>query len=532
MEQAHETFHLTRSVQHESSSPRVINNICTAKCDPSSNHVNANRTSLPKQYKKNVHLWIVAFLIILIVMILGIRIIYITSNSLVNVNLCQSIECVNVMRQIKSSIHEHIDPCDDFYQFACQGWILDYASKLEEQGENATDTIDEIGEANKLLLNDLIDGIDHHNSSGNSVEIKAKLLYLSCLNKNGTLSDNLESLQYLLMGADNATTDSSESSLVDTESEYENELDEHYTTQNSDDMQESGEDDDEDEWGLADFLSIDEDSTPLACMECTLKLFPQTVGRLFVQQYYLHQEPSVNKLLSVLQLQFESTIKQMHWIDEESKRNITENIFSNLTILVGYSNITMNTSMIRMEDDIYENVTVSEHGDKFLSNMQSLLEVLKFHADDFEDETTDHSNHADEMVEQLMATTTTMEMQYRPDLNAVIIPVGIVQRPLFHPGFPNVINFARLGMMVGHEFGHALIRYMDGFTDETGIKYPSQIVTNRATLDGYKERCQCVKEQYDGFQISSDYKLHSKRFKAMILLRAYFLGILMNSYFS
>lgn len=58
------------------------------------------------------------------------------------------------------------------------------------------------------------------------------------------------------MGADNATTDSSESSLVDTESEYENELDEHYTTQNSDDMQESGEDDDEDEWGLADFLSI------------------------------------------------------------------------------------------------------------------------------------------------------------------------------------------------------------------------------------------------------------------------------------
>lgn len=150
---------------------------------------------------------------------------------------------------------------------------------MEEQGENATDTIDEIGEANKLLLNDLIgrwwhgkyrmstswltitiyiftDGIDHHNSSGNSVEIKAKLLYLSCLNKNGTLSDNLESLQYLLMGADNATTDSSESSLVDTESEYENELDEHYTTQNSDDMQESGEDDDEDEWGLADFLSI------------------------------------------------------------------------------------------------------------------------------------------------------------------------------------------------------------------------------------------------------------------------------------
>lgn len=84
MEQAHETFHLTRSVQHESSSPRVINNICTAKCDPSSNHVNANRTSLPKQYKKNVHLWIVAFLIILIVMILGIRIIYITSNSLVS----------------------------------------------------------------------------------------------------------------------------------------------------------------------------------------------------------------------------------------------------------------------------------------------------------------------------------------------------------------------------------------------------------------------------------------------------------------
>ena len=26
-------------------------------------------------------------------------------------------------------------------------------------------------------------------------------------------------------------------------------------------------------------------------------------------------------------------------------------------------------------------------------------------------------------------------------------------------------------------------------------------MTNRATLDGYEERCQCVKEQYDGFQV-------------------------------
>ena len=38
-------------------------------------------------------------------------------------NVCTSVQCVQSAAEILNSIDKKIDPCEDFYGFACNGWI-------------------------------------------------------------------------------------------------------------------------------------------------------------------------------------------------------------------------------------------------------------------------------------------------------------------------------------------------------------------------------------------------------------------------
>ena len=38
-------------------------------------------------------------------------------------NVCTSVQCVQSAAGILNSIEKNIDPCEDFYGYACNGWI-------------------------------------------------------------------------------------------------------------------------------------------------------------------------------------------------------------------------------------------------------------------------------------------------------------------------------------------------------------------------------------------------------------------------
>lgn len=37
--------------------------------------------------------------------------------------ICQSTECVETSYKILSAMNQSVDPCEDFYNYACGGWI-------------------------------------------------------------------------------------------------------------------------------------------------------------------------------------------------------------------------------------------------------------------------------------------------------------------------------------------------------------------------------------------------------------------------
>lgn len=96
--------------------------------------------------------------------------------------VCLSQSCVSVAAQISESLDRTMDPCQDFYQFSCGGWIR--RNPLPD-GRSRWSTFNSIWEQNQALLKHLLENGSFHgnvSAGGSEAEKKTQAYYLSCLN--------------------------------------------------------------------------------------------------------------------------------------------------------------------------------------------------------------------------------------------------------------------------------------------------------------------------------------------------------------
>uniref|UniRef100_A0A3B5LZR6 endothelin-converting enzyme 1 n=1 Tax=Xiphophorus couchianus TaxID=32473 RepID=A0A3B5LZR6_9TELE len=91
--------------------------------------------------------------------------------------LCLSEACVTVASQIVEAMDRSADPCQDFYQFACGGWMR--KNPLPD-GRSRWSTFNSIWEQNQALLKHLLENGTFNGTS--EAERKTQSYYLSCLN--------------------------------------------------------------------------------------------------------------------------------------------------------------------------------------------------------------------------------------------------------------------------------------------------------------------------------------------------------------
>ncbi|KAM8822169.1 LOW QUALITY PROTEIN: endothelin-converting enzyme 2b [Synchiropus picturatus] len=91
--------------------------------------------------------------------------------------LCLSEACVTVAGQIVEAMDRSVDPCHDFYRFACGGWMR--KNPLPD-GQPRWSTFNNIWEQNQALLKHLLENGTFNGSS--EAEKKSRSYYLSCLN--------------------------------------------------------------------------------------------------------------------------------------------------------------------------------------------------------------------------------------------------------------------------------------------------------------------------------------------------------------
>ena len=101
-------------------------------------------------------------------------------------------------------------------------------------------------------------------------------------------------------------------------------------------------------------------------------------------------------------------------------------------------------------------------------------------------------------------TAPAVNAYYQPSLNGMVFPAGILQPPFYSVDFSVPVNLGGMGVVVGHELTH-------GFDDQ-GSQYDS--VGNLvnwwapATEKKFKERTQCVKDQYSQYTVAGGTKLN------------------------
>jgi putative endopeptidase len=101
-------------------------------------------------------------------------------------------------------------------------------------------------------------------------------------------------------------------------------------------------------------------------------------------------------------------------------------------------------------------------------------------------------------------TAPAVNAYYQPSLNGMVFPAGILQPPFYSVDFSVPVNLGGMGVVVGHELTH-------GFDDQ-GSQYDAvgNLVNWWApeTEKKFKERTQCVKDQYSQYTIAGGTKLN------------------------
>jgi putative endopeptidase len=91
----------------------------------------------------------------------------------------------------------------------------------------------------------------------------------------------------------------------------------------------------------------------------------------------------------------------------------------------------------------------------------------------------------------------TVNAYYNPQINEIVFPAGILQPPYFDANADDAYNYGGMGSVIGHEMTH-------GFDDQ-GAQFDAignlKDWWTEADLKNFKERSQCVIDQFSSFEI-------------------------------
>jgi predicted metalloendopeptidase len=94
-------------------------------------------------------------------------------------------------------------------------------------------------------------------------------------------------------------------------------------------------------------------------------------------------------------------------------------------------------------------------------------------------------------------TPPTVNAYYRPTMNEIVFPAGILQPPFYDPKADDAVNYGGMGAVIGHEITH-------GF-DDSGSQFDGNgdlrnwwTPTDRKNFD---EHASCVEHQFGGYLV-------------------------------
>uniref|UniRef100_A0A182JER4 Uncharacterized protein n=1 Tax=Anopheles atroparvus TaxID=41427 RepID=A0A182JER4_ANOAO len=205
------------------------------------------------------------------------------------------------------------------------------------------------------------------------------------------------------------------------------------------------------------------------CVEWTNKKLGMAVGALFIRDNF-NQESKETALTMIHTIReaFNELLADIDWMDDET-RAVAKEKADAMNERIGYPDILTNADELEKE---YVNLTI--HAGVFLEN---ILTILKWEAE------------------------RNLQLLRKPvDKNkwaTELFPAGILQPLFYSQNFPKSLNYGGIGVVIGHEITH-------GF-DDKGRQFDKDGNMmqwwNNATIKTFRERAQCIIDQYSRYKI-------------------------------
>ncbi len=216
------------------------------------------------------------------------------------------------------------------------------------------------------------------------------------------------------------------------------------------------------------------------CVAATDRALGMALGRVYVDKYF---PPAAKKradeLVHNLLLALDEDLQTLPWMGPETKKAAAAKVAA-FRPRIGYPNKWRDYSSLSIARASYTANVEAANRFEWKRDLSKIGKPVD--------------------LEDWGMTPATVNAGYSPAKNAITFPAGILQPPFFYPEGDDAINYGSIGGVIGHEITH-------GF-DNSGRLFDAKGNQvdwwTEADAKAFKERAQCIVQQFDGYYVEPD----------------------------
>jgi putative endopeptidase len=216
------------------------------------------------------------------------------------------------------------------------------------------------------------------------------------------------------------------------------------------------------------------------CVQSTDRNLGEALGQLYVQKYFppeakAHALEMVHNLIAALR----DDLKTLPWMGPETRAQATAKLEA-FALKIGYPDKWRDYSALKVEPSFY------------FQNVQRAAEF----------EFQRRLNKIGKPVDRTEwgMTPPTVNAYNNSNMNEIVFPAGIMQPPFYDPKADDAVNYGGMGAVIGHEITHGFDDHGSQFDAHGNLKN----WWSPDDLKNFKERAQCVSDQFDGYVVDGD----------------------------
>jgi len=216
------------------------------------------------------------------------------------------------------------------------------------------------------------------------------------------------------------------------------------------------------------------------CVQSTDRNLGEALGQLYVQKYFppeakAHALEMVHNLIAALR----DDLQTLPWMGPETRAQAAAKLEA-FAVKIGYPDKWRDYSALKIDRESY---------------LQNFERAAGF-------DLQRRLNKIGKPVDRTEwgMTPPTVNAYNSSSMNEIVFPAGIMQPPFYDPKADDAVNYGGMGAVIGHEITHGFDDHGSQFDAKGNLKDWWQ----PADQKNFKERAQCVSDQFDAYVVDGD----------------------------